>query len=139
MNLKKNFNQADLFSGALFIKLALDLDLYIAVTILLLISALFTIGGGASAVIWTDFIQTIFMIAGAVFLMIMGFLNVGGIESVYTTFNYAISSNVLFSNSSCGIPTDEYFNVIRSIDSDLPWTGMVLGLGVTSVWYWCSE
>ena len=62
-----------MFSGALFIKLSLDLDLYAAIGILLFISALFTIGGnirvyyndelknsnliffligGASAVIW---------------------------------------------------------------------------------------
>jgi len=128
-----------LFSGALFIKLALDLDLYLAVGILLFISALFTIGGGASAVIWTDFIQTIFMIAGALFLMIKGFIKVGGIGSVYTKYSYAIPSSVLFSNSTCGIPNDEYFNVIRSIESDLPWTGMTLGLGITSIWYWCSE
>jgi Na+(H+)/acetate symporter ActP len=44
---------ADLFSGALFIKLALGLDLYFAICILLVIAAFFTIGGGASAVIWT--------------------------------------------------------------------------------------
>lgn len=40
--------KADLFSGALFIKLALGLNLYIAVGILLVISALFTIGGNYS-------------------------------------------------------------------------------------------
>ena len=45
--------KADLFSGALFIKLSLNLDLYVSIGILLFISALFTIGGGASAVIWT--------------------------------------------------------------------------------------
>ena len=44
---------ADLFGGALFIKMYLDLDLYLSIIILILISAVFTIGGGASAVIWT--------------------------------------------------------------------------------------
>lgn len=43
---------ADLFSGALFIKIYLNIDLYLSIGILLIISALFTIGGGASAVIW---------------------------------------------------------------------------------------
>jgi low affinity sodium-glucose cotransporter 4 len=45
--------KADLFSGALFIKLSLDLDLYLSIGILLIISAFFAIGGGATAVIWT--------------------------------------------------------------------------------------
>ena len=44
---------AALFGGALFIKLALGLDLYLAISVLLGIAAFFTIGGGASAVIWT--------------------------------------------------------------------------------------
>jgi Na+/proline symporter len=65
-----NFLKADLFSGALFIKLSLNLDLYFSIGILLLIAAFFTIGGGLSAVIWTDFIQTIIMIIGAFYLMI---------------------------------------------------------------------
>ena len=30
--------------------------------------------------------------------------------------------------------------VSRSPDAaDLPWTGMLLGLGVNSIWYWCSD
>ena len=36
---------ADLFSGAMFIKLSLDLSLYLSIGILLFIAALFTIGG----------------------------------------------------------------------------------------------
>ena len=51
--------KADLFSGALFIKIAMDVDLYISIGILLVLSALFTIGGGASAVIWTGILSEI--------------------------------------------------------------------------------
>jgi Na+/proline symporter len=42
---------ADLFGGALFIKMYLNLDLYLSIGLLLILSALFTIGG-ATAVIW---------------------------------------------------------------------------------------
>ena len=48
----ENKMKADLFSGAIFIKLSLDLDLYLSIGILLIISAFFAIGGGATAVIW---------------------------------------------------------------------------------------
>ena len=65
---------ADLFSGALFIRQSVDIDLYLAVVILLVIAAAFTIGGGLTAVIWTDFIQTIIMLIGAFYLMIIGTL-----------------------------------------------------------------
>merc|ERR1719206_314901 len=57
---------ADLLSGALYIKLALGLrgegGLYLSILVLLVIAAIFTIGGGLSAVIWTDFVQTILMV-----------------------------------------------------------------------------
>lgn len=68
--------QADLFSGAIFIKQAMGLEgdagLYISILILLAIAALFTITGGLTAVIWTDFVQTIIMLIGAFILMGMG-------------------------------------------------------------------
>ena len=64
--------QAELFAGALFIQMALNKTspewLYISILILLLIAAVFTIAGGLTAVMWTDFIQTILMIIGALIL-----------------------------------------------------------------------
>jgi Na+/proline symporter len=68
-----------LYSGALFIKEAIDLNLYVSVIILLVIAAVFTIGGGLTAVIWTDFIQTIVMLIGAFYLLIaskLGFTSI---------------------------------------------------------------
>lgn len=130
---------ADLFSGAIFIKLAVGLSLYAAIGILLFIAALFTIGGGASAVIWTDFIQTVFMIGGSSFLLIKGLIEIGGFGTLYNNYGYSIPSTVLFSNATCGIPKDDYFNLVRGIDSDLPWTGMFVGLFINSIWYWCTD
>ena len=46
-----------------------DEGLYISILILLAIAALFTITGGLTAVIWTDFIQTVIMLIGAFILM----------------------------------------------------------------------
>lgn len=62
-----------MFSGAIFIKQAMGLGgdggLYISILILLAVAALFTITGGLTAVIWTDFVQTIIMLIGAFILM----------------------------------------------------------------------
>ena len=43
---------------------------------------IFVAGGGLSAVIWTDFVQTILMIIGAVWLMVLSFREVGGYEEL---------------------------------------------------------
>ena len=64
--------QADLFAGALFITQATKIQgeyaIYIAILILLAIACVFTIAGGLTAVIWTDFVQTVLMIVGAFIL-----------------------------------------------------------------------
>ena len=46
--------------------------IYIAILILLGIACLFTVAGGLSAVIWTDFVQTVLMIIGAFILTGIG-------------------------------------------------------------------
>ena len=78
-------------------------------------------------VIWTDFIQTIFMLVGAFYLMIKAILKVGGVESLINKFSYAIPSSTLYSNLSCGLPNHDYFNLLRDANSDFPWPGMSVG------------
>lgn len=46
--------------------------LYISILILLGIAALFTVAGGLTAVVWTDLVQTVLMVLGALVLMVKG-------------------------------------------------------------------
>lgn len=139
---------ADLYAGALFIQLALNKNstewLYLSILFLLAIAALFTIAGGLTAVVWTDFVQTILMIFGAFILMGMSLSEVGGFQSLVDNYPYAVASEraVDVGNSSCGTPPSDYMSLIRSIvpgESDYPWTGMVFGLTINSIWYWCTD
>ncbi|KAK7087212.1 hypothetical protein V1264_021288 [Littorina saxatilis] len=139
---------ADLYSGAIFLTQALpELNLYVAVIILLAVAAIFTIGGGLTAVIWTDFIQTIIMVVGAFILMIMSFIKIGGYEQLQKKFfesypNTTIQNwdNKNYSYAKCGIPPDNSWHLIRSADDGgLPWPGVMFGLTISSVWYWCSD
>ncbi|XP_045391067.1 solute carrier family 5 member 4-like [Lemur catta] len=66
---------ADIFSGAIFIKVALGLDLYLAIFILLAVTALYSITGGLASVIYTDTLQTIIMLIGS--FILMGFVHRG--------------------------------------------------------------
>ncbi|CAL4067441.1 unnamed protein product [Meganyctiphanes norvegica] len=141
---------ADLFAGALFIQEAIgqtsDEWLYISIIILLAIAAIFTIAGGLTAVIWTDFVQTILMIIGALILMVMSLDAVGGYESLVEQFFYAAPNVTVYSGANnetnCGEPPSYSMNFFRSAvpgESDLPWTGMLFGVTVSSVWYWCTD
>ena len=61
---------ADLYAGGLFIQQAMEINIYPAAIILLAVAGLFTIMGGLTAVIWTDFAQVMIMVVGALYLCI---------------------------------------------------------------------
>uniref|UniRef100_A0A4W6DTU0 Sodium/myo-inositol cotransporter 2 n=1 Tax=Lates calcarifer TaxID=8187 RepID=A0A4W6DTU0_LATCA len=129
----------DMYAGALFIQLALQWDIYLAIVLLLSVTALYTVAGGLAAVIYTDAAQTAIMLAGALTLMGFSFAEVGGWNALMEGYANAIPS-VTVPNSTCGIPRDDAFHIFRDpVNSDLPWPGVIIGMSVPSMWYWCSD
>ncbi|TRY84696.1 hypothetical protein DNTS_003917 [Danionella cerebrum] len=129
----------DMYAGAVFIKQALQWNIYFAVVLLLGITALYTIAGGLAAVIYTDAIQTLIMVIGALILMAFSFSEVGGFQAVLDKYPEAIPS-IRDPNTTCGIPRDDAFHIFRHpVTSDLPWPGVILGMSIPSMWYWCSD
>ncbi|NXP28720.1 SC5A1 protein, partial [Scytalopus superciliaris] len=135
---------ADIFSGAVFIQLAIGLNLYVAIIILLSITALYTITGGLAAVIYTDTLQTFIMVVGSFILMGFAFAEVGGYEAFMKKYMEAIPSNTSYGgmeiDPKCYTPRQDAFHIFRDpITGDLPWPGLVFGLSVLAMWYWCTD
>ncbi|XP_032396153.1 sodium/glucose cotransporter 1 [Etheostoma spectabile] len=131
---------ADMFSGAIFINQALGLNIYLAVVMLLLITALYTVTGGLAAVIYTDTLQTIIMVIGSFILMGFAFNEVGGYESFQQRYMTAIPSVTTNISASCYEPRADSFHIFRNaITGDLPWPGLVFGLTIQAMWYWCTD
>ncbi|XP_073504440.1 sodium/myo-inositol cotransporter 2 isoform X2 [Phyllobates terribilis] len=129
----------DIYAGALFIQQALHWDLYVAVIGLLVITAIYTVAGGLAAVIYTDTLQTVIMIIGALILMVFSFIEVGGFTALEEKYFTAIPSSHI-ENSSCGIPREDAFHIFRDpVYSDLPWPGVLVGMTIPSIWYWCTD
>jgi len=143
---------ADLYAGALFITKSTgyegDGPIYFSILILLAIACLFTVAGGLTAVIWTDFIQTILMIIGAVVLAILAFVHedIGGYEGLVDKYFLATAeiraSTTPNGSEFCGEVPGDAMHLLRDAapgKSDLPWSGMIFGLAISSIWYWCSD
>ncbi|KAM6155515.1 solute carrier family 5 member 4 isoform 1-T1 [Rhynchocyon petersi] len=135
---------SDIFSGAIFIKLALGLDLYLAIIILLAITALYTITGGLASVIYTDTLQTIIMLIGSFILMGFAFSEVGGFDSFREKYMNAIPSIVegdnLTISAKCYTPQPDSFHIFRdAVTGDIPWPGMIFGMTIVAAWYWCTD
>ena len=90
--------------------------------ILVIATGIYTIAGGLAAVIYTDLVQTLILVAGAVILTGLGLHEVGG-----------------FGALRAALPPD-YFHMIKpASDSAFPWTGIFFGAPILGIWYWCTD
>ncbi|XP_074644795.1 sodium/glucose cotransporter 4-like isoform X2 [Tubulanus polymorphus] len=130
----------NLFSGAIFIQQSLKWSLYLSILLLLVITALLTITGGLAAVIYTDTLQAFIMVIGSTILMIISVVKIGGYEGLKEKYPHAISNTTLVNNSTCGLPSERAFQMLRpSDDPNMPWIGFILGATPGSMWFWCSD
>ncbi|XP_066878035.1 sodium/mannose cotransporter SLC5A10 isoform X1 [Kogia breviceps] len=106
---------------------------------MLTITALYTIAGGLTAVIYTDTLQTLIMVVGAAILTVKAFEQIGGYERLAPAYAQAIPSRII-SNTTCHVPRADAMHMFRDpYTGDLPWTGMTFGLTIMATWYWCTD
>lgn len=111
-----------LFAGGLLLKAVLGWDMYTSAVVMVVITGVYTIIGGMSAVVYTSVIQAILMIGGAVILTAFGLGEVGGLSGLQAK-----------------LPAD-YFSVFKpASDPDFPWTGIAFGAPILAIWYWCTD
>ncbi|KAM5217157.1 sodium/mannose cotransporter SLC5A10 isoform 3-T3 [Hipposideros larvatus] len=129
----------DLYAGALFVQICLGWNFYISTILMLVITALYTIAGGLAAVIYTDALQTLIMVVGAVILTVKAFDQIGGYEQLAAAYARAVPSRTV-PNTTCHLPRADAMHMFRDPHTgDLPWTGMTFGLTIMATWYWCTD
>ncbi|XP_065501343.1 sodium/mannose cotransporter SLC5A10 [Caloenas nicobarica] len=129
----------DLYSGALFVQVCLGWDLYLSTVLMLLVTGLYTIAGGLAAVIYTDALQTLIMVLGAIVLAVKAFNEIGGYPNLEEAYLKAMPSKIV-PNATCHLPRADAMHLFRDpVSGDLPWTGMTFGLSIVATWYWCTD
>lgn len=111
-----------LYAAAVVLERVVGWSPITAAVILVLATGIYTIAGGLAAVIYTDLVQTVILVIGAVVLTAVGLHEVGG-----------------FSGLRAALPPD-YFHMIKpASDAAFPWTGIFFGAPILGVWYWCTD
>ncbi|XP_004612896.2 sodium/mannose cotransporter SLC5A10 [Sorex araneus] len=129
----------DLYAGALFVHICLGWSFYLSTSLMLIVTALYTIAGGLAAVIYTDALQTLIMVVGAVILAVKAFDRIGGYEQLAEAYARAVPSRTI-ANTTCHLPRADAMHMFRDPHTgDLPWTGMTFGLTIMATWYWCTD
>jgi SSS family solute:Na+ symporter len=111
-----------LYAAAVVLERVVGWSPMTAAIILVVATGIYTVAGGLGAVIYTDLVQTLILVTGAVILTIMGLHQVGG-----------------FGALRAALPPD-YFHMIKpATDSAFPWTGIFFGAPILGIWYWCTD
>jgi solute:Na+ symporter, SSS family len=103
------------------------------------LTGIYTMLGGLLAVVWTESIQTILLLIGAVAITLVGYFKVGG----WTALSSTLASHPHPLAGQPGIPesTGNFLSMARSASdaSGLPWYSILLGYPVLGIWYWCAD
>ena len=136
---------ADLFAGSVFIQVALGWNIYLSVIVLLAITAVYAVTGGLKAVIYVEGVQTVIMFVGGFTLLFMGLNEIDGWDALFKQA-YPCSANIYADDSTsdideqCLYPPETWSHILRPADDpDFPWPGVIFGMVVGSVWYWCTD
>ncbi len=111
-----------IFAGAIVLRTVFGWDMWQSALALVIATGIYTVAGGMAAVIYTEVIQTIILIGGALALMFIGLDRVGGFEGLRASL------------------PESYFHMMRpATDRDFPWTGILFGAPILGIWYWCTD
>src|SRR5215813_8122660 len=111
-----------LYAASVVLERVAGWSLWKTAVVLVIATGIYTVAGGLAAVIYTDTVQTLILITGAVALTVIGLHRVGGLEHLRTM-----------------VPAS-YFHMIKpATDSQFPWTGIFFGAPILGIWYWCTD
>ncbi len=103
------------------------------------LTGIYTMLGGLLAVVWTESLQTVLLLVGAVAITIVGYVKVGGWSALSTTL--ATYPHPLAGQEGIPQSTGNFLSMARSASdpSGLPWYSVLLGYPVLGIWYWCAD
>jgi len=114
-------------AGGIVLKTLFGVNMYVSITVIALLTGLYTVIGGLRAVVVTESIQTIVLLSGALIITFICFHKVGGWDGI---------TDVLHSTNSM-----EKISMLRPSGdiSGMPWYAVFLGYPVLGIWYWCAD
>ena len=120
--------------------LGLDALLFFIV-VLGLLTGIYTMVGGLLAVVWTESLQSILLLVGAVTITVVGYIKIGGWSQLAQTLATHPHPLASVAGSKITWGTGNFLHMARSSGdpSGLAWYSILLGYPVLGIWYWCCD
>lgn len=114
-------------AGGIVLKTLFGVNMYVSISVIALLTGLYTVIGGLRAVVITESIQTIVLLSGAIIITVLCFNKVGGWNGITGTLH--------------SVDGMEKISMLRPSGdkSGMPWYAVFLGYPVLGIWYWCAD
>jgi len=112
-----------LYTGAVVLKGLFGIDINFSIFLTAALTGIYTIVGGLLAVVMTESVQTVILIAGAACLVVIGLAQAGGWGGLAASVE-PVKLTIL--RTAAETPS-------------LPWYSVFLGYPVIGLWYWCAD
>jgi len=100
----------------------LDFPLWVCITLLVIVSAAFTMTGGLKTIAYTNVYQMILLIGVSLLLVIMAIVKIGGVSAVVEQ------------------TPSSYWKLFQPLsDVNFPWLAILLGYPIMGIWFWCTD
>ena len=109
-------------AGGIVFEALMGVSFWTGALVVVVDTGLYTVLGGLRAVLYTDVLQTVVLIGGAVLVTLTGLSAVGGWGAL---------------TAAAGPEAMAIWKPMS--DPDFPWTGIALGAPILGVWYWCTD
>ncbi len=109
-----------LYAGGLALHAIFDISLWRSILMLAVVTGVYTVMGGLPAVVWNDVIQASLLLAAGLLVFFLGLHEVGGWEAMRGT-------------------GDRAHLMLPASHPDLPWTGILVGMVSTNLWYYATN
>ena len=115
--------------------------LILFITVLGLLTGLYTMVGGLLAVVWTESVQAVLLFAGAVSVTLVGYIKIGGWSKLAHTLATHVHPLAGVAGSNVTWGTVNFLSMARTASdpSGLAWYSILLGYPVLGIWYWCCD
>ncbi len=110
------------YAGAVVFQSLMGIEFWTGALIIVLLTGIYTVIGGLRAVLYTESIQAMILIAGSVTITVIGLIKIGGWSNLQA------------------IAGPEHFDLfLPADDPNFPWPGMVFAPPIVGLWYWCTD
>ena len=122
-----------LYAGAKVMEYFFGINIYVSIIVIATITATYTIIGGLKAIVVTDAIQAVVLLAGSALLTLTAILTLPevGIHSL-SQFQEANK----FDQMSM---VHDFRNSVTGHLNEYSWVSVLLGYPILGIWYWCTD